>query len=759
MPRDSQISYDSVGASAPYLRKAFGFGAEEIGDLYSAYHLPNTVMVALGGILIDRIGAVNAAILFTAVAALGTAIVASARTMGLMMLGRVVVGLGGESLCAAQLTLLAQCFGTAQVDDDAMQPASEDVMRRVRSAASLEGRGSGAGDGAGSAALSGLSAPPPMGGVDAETDTAAGAAGAGAGAGRDILEVVHGGEDAIARMDTSSLPALPHAAGLPAAEVLAWQLTFPTTAVAFALQLMLARVGTLCVFLLLPTIFREAGYAAEWVVVAFTLLSFANALLFALLYRTRGWDKPSIAVHRPASHRVLRDGVYGAGAGGAGSSAERLEEAGGGRGDDFSAPLREVGPTADSEHPRSAHVHLAAPSGGASGAAAAAGDEEPMGELEGREDEETEPLKGGSTGGAGALLSRPSADGLAAMSPPPAVRARRRVADGPTSGLDALPSEHIADDTEGSQADLLEEGRLTGGRRAGGSGGDGATDARDMTCLQLLWKGLFVDTAYAVAHFKGKLALLGLFLVIYSSISVSLVDFATDMFNERWGYSDVRASQTTSIMTAVAIVSTVPIAYLLDVIQRPGLMLFVGAMLVLPGHALLLVARTIPPEFACVLIGLGGSVVSATLWPALSGVIQPSQLGTMMGFLLALQNWALCFAPMTVGVVRDRTGGYELVLGTFIALDLVCGLLAIAVAVLEGDDATNTPPAPEKSLSPPHARAESFASLDATPAEQPAHATSFAMGSDHASEGQFAGDGLDRSASVDWDGMDSLPPA
>lgn len=31
----SQISYDSVGAAAPYLRKAFGYDAEAIGDLYS----------------------------------------------------------------------------------------------------------------------------------------------------------------------------------------------------------------------------------------------------------------------------------------------------------------------------------------------------------------------------------------------------------------------------------------------------------------------------------------------------------------------------------------------------------------------------------------------------------------------------------------------------------------------------------------------------------------------------------------------------
>lgn len=683
-------------------------------------------MVALGGILTDRIGAVNAAILFTAVAAMGTAIVASARTMWLMMLGRVVVGLGGESLCAAQLTLLAQCFGTAQVDDTIPAPAADDVMGQVDGAARRERGESGA-----SAALGG--GPDAAAAVDG--DDVAGEAAVS----------VAGGEDAIARMGTttSSLPVLPHAAAAPAAGLLVWQDTFPTTAVAFALQLMVARVGTLSVFLLLPTIFREAGYAAEWVVVAFTLFSFANALLFALLYRSRGWDKLSIEVHggNHQRRRQALDGVYGAVA----------PPTGHGTGEEqFQAPLREVGPTSESEHPRTAHIHLVAATSGAGG------------------DEEAGDAGAAGAEGAGTaplLVAALPAAGRTALSPPPAVRARRRAGD-VASDLDALPAELIAGEAARGGAEEA-HGVGTVAAREGGRGGRASAADDDATCLQLVWKGLFVDTAYAAAHFKGKLALLGLFLVIYSSISVSLVDFATDMFNERWGYSDVRASQTTSIMTAVAIVSTVPIAYLLDIIQRPGLMLLCGALLVTPGHALLLVARSLPPEFACILIGLGGSVVSATLWPALSGVIQPSQLGTMMGFLLALQNWALCFAPMTVGVVRDRTGGYELVLGTFIALDLVCALLAIAVAVLEGDDASQAelPPAGEKPLvgSPSsrsgpanehRAGAESYASWDAAPGALPG-----TQQPDDASEGHFVEDDLGRSASMDWDGMDALPPA
>jgi len=48
-----QVSYDSVGASAPLLRKDWDLDAEAIGDLIAAYHLPNIVMAAFGGMLVD----------------------------------------------------------------------------------------------------------------------------------------------------------------------------------------------------------------------------------------------------------------------------------------------------------------------------------------------------------------------------------------------------------------------------------------------------------------------------------------------------------------------------------------------------------------------------------------------------------------------------------------------------------------------------------------------------------------------------------
>ena len=90
----SQVAYDSVGAAAPQIRKTLAVESEAIGDLYSSYHLPNMVMVILGGMLADRIGLMSAAVLFSLLICGGTTIVAFAAPYSFrgMLFGRMVFG-------------------------------------------------------------------------------------------------------------------------------------------------------------------------------------------------------------------------------------------------------------------------------------------------------------------------------------------------------------------------------------------------------------------------------------------------------------------------------------------------------------------------------------------------------------------------------------------------------------------------------------------------------------------------------------------
>ncbi len=109
----AQIAYDSIGAAGPYLRKTMHIHAEEIGDLYSAYHLPNIVMVLVGGIFANQVGTSVAAVVLSIFICIGTIIVATATTFHMMLFGRLVFGIGSESLTIVQLSILSRWFSTS----------------------------------------------------------------------------------------------------------------------------------------------------------------------------------------------------------------------------------------------------------------------------------------------------------------------------------------------------------------------------------------------------------------------------------------------------------------------------------------------------------------------------------------------------------------------------------------------------------------------------------------------------------------------
>ena len=111
----SQCAYDSIGAAGPFLRKVMNLDAESIGDLYSAYHLPNTFMVIFGGILADRIGTSAAALFFILLTCVGTFITAISTTMHGMLLGRLVFGVGSESLTIVQLSIISRWCSNSTV--------------------------------------------------------------------------------------------------------------------------------------------------------------------------------------------------------------------------------------------------------------------------------------------------------------------------------------------------------------------------------------------------------------------------------------------------------------------------------------------------------------------------------------------------------------------------------------------------------------------------------------------------------------------
>ncbi|KAL7753054.1 hypothetical protein RI367_001506 [Sorochytrium milnesiophthora] len=85
----------------------------QLNLLYSVYSLPNIFLPLLGGYLVDRLGSSRMIVCFTSVVCVGSVLFAvgmSTRQFALMLVGRVMFGLGGESLEVASAKVTTDWF-------------------------------------------------------------------------------------------------------------------------------------------------------------------------------------------------------------------------------------------------------------------------------------------------------------------------------------------------------------------------------------------------------------------------------------------------------------------------------------------------------------------------------------------------------------------------------------------------------------------------------------------------------------------------
>lgn len=102
--------YDSISPLADLLKTQLGFSDSNIGLLNAIYSFPNIIMVLIGGLLIDRIGTKTSVLIFTALIMVGSIVTAITGNIWLMSVGRLIFGLGAESMIVAITTIIARWF-------------------------------------------------------------------------------------------------------------------------------------------------------------------------------------------------------------------------------------------------------------------------------------------------------------------------------------------------------------------------------------------------------------------------------------------------------------------------------------------------------------------------------------------------------------------------------------------------------------------------------------------------------------------------
>src|SRR5579884_4162493 len=106
----SYFAYDSVGAIETTLIQVFHTDRAAIGTMYTMYSVAAVFAVLAGGVLIDRAGVRRASLILSALIVVGAAMVAWAPTLWWMYLGRIVFGMGSESMIVAQSAIVARWF-------------------------------------------------------------------------------------------------------------------------------------------------------------------------------------------------------------------------------------------------------------------------------------------------------------------------------------------------------------------------------------------------------------------------------------------------------------------------------------------------------------------------------------------------------------------------------------------------------------------------------------------------------------------------
>lgn len=106
----SYYAFDCIGPLAPVLHGQLRFSDSDIGLLQAIYSFPNIFMMLVSGIIIDRIGARKSVFLFGATTFVGLVVTSLTPRLEIMAAGRLIVGVGAESLAIATIAGNARWF-------------------------------------------------------------------------------------------------------------------------------------------------------------------------------------------------------------------------------------------------------------------------------------------------------------------------------------------------------------------------------------------------------------------------------------------------------------------------------------------------------------------------------------------------------------------------------------------------------------------------------------------------------------------------
>jgi MFS family permease len=102
--------YDSINPLERIFIEKLGYSATGFGWLNSSYSVAAVLTLLIGGVIIDRVGTKKALTFFAFLCLAGAALTAARGSLGLMIAGRTILGLGAETMIVTVTVALAKWF-------------------------------------------------------------------------------------------------------------------------------------------------------------------------------------------------------------------------------------------------------------------------------------------------------------------------------------------------------------------------------------------------------------------------------------------------------------------------------------------------------------------------------------------------------------------------------------------------------------------------------------------------------------------------
>jgi MFS family permease len=103
--------YDAIAPLAEQLSSELGYSDTQIGSLNAVYSLPNIFLVLMGGVLVDKFGAGRVSLWTAIICFAGAVICASSGAYVSMVSGRLLFGIGAETMLVAMTVIIGIRFG------------------------------------------------------------------------------------------------------------------------------------------------------------------------------------------------------------------------------------------------------------------------------------------------------------------------------------------------------------------------------------------------------------------------------------------------------------------------------------------------------------------------------------------------------------------------------------------------------------------------------------------------------------------------